>query len=113
MEEEGFLLTLNSTLESSQWETDKGSEEYEDSFKGKEPERAGRLEAKISELEDILVEILGVQKAREVEEVLKEEKGDGWEERVKELEEVVGKRLDVKASTTAWHLYLCYIFMQT
>lgn len=70
------------------------------------------------QLEESLVGMLGVRQARLVVEVLKEEEeeeeiGGNWEARLKAVEQVVGGKLEPKASTTAWHLYLCYVFLHT
>lgn len=121
-ENEDFLLTLSSTFTKSSgpWEANKGSEEYEDTGRGGGGETGvvSSLEAKIMQLEESLVGMLGVRQARLVVEVLKEEEeeeeiGGNWEARLKAVEQVVGGKLEPKASTTAWHLYLCYVFLHT
>lgn len=118
-DDDDFLLTLSTTLTESSgpWETNKGTEEYEETGKGGRGGVESSLETKIRQLEESLVGMLGVRQARRAVDVLKEDEdeeiGGNWEARLKEVEQLVGGKLEPRAATTAWHLYLCYVFLNT
>ncbi|KAK8406146.1 hypothetical protein O3P69_007099 [Scylla paramamosain] len=109
--EEDFLQSLSSTL------TETGSPSEGESEQTEE-DNMGHLEVTISKLEDYLVAKMGKVQGRLVINVLKEEDDDdvvegNWEARLREVEQLVGSKLDADVATTAWHLHLCYVLQHT
>lgn len=109
--EEDFLQSLSSTL------TETGSPSEGESDQTEE-DNMGHLEVTIAKLEDYLVTKMGKVQGRLVINVLKEEDDDdevegNWESRLREVEQLVGSKLDPDVATTAWHLHLCYVLQHT
>ncbi|XP_045128415.1 serine/threonine-protein kinase Nek4-like isoform X3 [Portunus trituberculatus] len=109
--EEDFLQSLSSTLTETSSPSEGESEQTEE-------DNVGHLEATIAKLEDYLVTKMGKVQGRLVINVLKEEDDDdevegNWEARLREVEQLVGSKLDPDVATTAWHLHLCYVLQHT
>ena len=111
-EEEEFLQSLSSTLTELNSSNERESEQTEE-------DDTGCLEAKIAHLEKNLVAKMGKVQGRLVMKVLIEEESDdeevqgNWEARLREIEQLVGSKLEPEVASTAWHLHLCYVFQHT
>lgn len=107
-EEEEFLQSLSSTLTEANSPNEGDSEQTEE-------DNTECLEAKISQLEECLIAKMGKMQARLVIKLLKDEEEEeevqeNWEARLREVEQLVGVKLEPEIATTAWHLHLCYVF---
>ncbi|XP_042225332.1 serine/threonine-protein kinase ppk1-like isoform X2 [Homarus americanus] len=110
-EEDEFLHLLSTTLmEDSTCDSD---ESYTNTEAGPDKQDNGSgLEAKMSQLEETLVDELEEDKARSVMHLLRPESWEGWDEQRQAVQQLVGNEVFPSLATTIWHLKLCYTFKQ-